>query len=93
MIWAQDMEVHPELPNPLILGWKRDGDKKLIPVLTESHVTQEAVKELLKCNCGVSKCTRRCKWKLSKLPCTDLELCKCEASEQCCNTNQPVTDI
>ena len=28
-IWAQDMEVHPELRNPLILGWKKDGDKKL----------------------------------------------------------------
>ena len=54
-LWAQDTVLHPTIPDPCTLGWARDNDK-LMPVLSEYQAAPEAAVELLKCNCGVSKC-------------------------------------
>ena len=53
-------------------------------ILTVSDVAPppEAVAELVKCNCAVSKCRVRYSCDIHIKTCT--ELCKCEAAEQTC---------
>jgi hypothetical protein len=70
----------------LKLGWANDDDGMLLPVLSEVQAAPEAVVELLRCNCTVSRCaSQRCTCKQNQLACT--ELCKCEASEECFNSS------
>ena len=58
-IRAHDKVLHPSVPDPCELGWvKQDGRYR--PILSVDPVAPEAVVELLKCNCGVSFCSRRC---------------------------------
>jgi hypothetical protein len=82
-LWAQDTVITPQIPDPGKLGWvKEEGG--FVPVLSEVQAAPEAVVELYRCYCGVSKCAGRCTCKTNNLECT--ELCSCEASEDCCNT-------
>lgn len=75
--------LEPRIPDLSKLGWTK-VDNKLFPTLSEVQAAPEAVVELLKCNCSVSFCSKRCNCRKNNIPCT--ELCKCEASEDCCNT-------
>ena len=71
-VWSQDTELHPKIPEPTQLGWSREGDK-LVPILTKIQLAPEAVTELLRCNCGVSKCSStRCTYRQHNLSCTEL---------------------
>ena len=83
-LWSQDIVLHPTIPDPCTLGWRRE-EECLMPVLSEEQAAPEAVVELLCCNCGASKCaSARCTCRRNHLQCT--ELCGCEANEECCNT-------
>jgi len=82
--------LHPQIPDPCTLGWTMD-DVGLLPVLSEAQAAPEAIVELLRCNCGVSRCAScRCTCRQNQLGCS--ELCKCEASEECCNSVTVVED-
>ena len=82
--------LDPQIPDPCKLGWvKEEGG--LVPVLSEVQAAPEAVVELFRCNCGVSKCAGRCTCKSHNLACT--ELCKCEANEECCNTHTVLDEV
>ena len=89
-LWAQDMILQPKIPDPCKLGWEKEGDG-YIPVLSDVQPAPTAVVELLRCNCGVSMCAGRCTCKKNHLACTDL--CKCEASEDCCNMHAVEEDV
>ena len=76
-IWNHDLVEDPPVPDPCKLGWSRAADGILVPVLSEVPTAPKSVVELVKCGCGSSICSRR--------SCT--EVCKCEAVENCVNTN------
>lgn len=84
-IWAQDKVLKPKFLDPCKLGWCKENDQ-LIPILSAVQAAPEAVVELLKCNCSVSKCSGRCTCKQNNLFCT--ELCLCEGDEGCYNINR-----
>ena len=86
-IWMQDVVAAPILLDPVSLGWKLLENGSLVPEISKVPPAPEAVVELVKCSCVVSKCSRSCSCKKKKeksnLPCT--ELCKCEGAESSCN--------
>lgn len=101
VVWEQDLELHPTVPDPLMLGWRRE-DNQLMSVVSKLSPAPEAVVELVRCNCGASnpsginKCiSAKCSCRTKDLACT--ELCRCEADmEMCHNMNSHVnieTDI
>ena len=89
-IWAQDKTAFLPALNAVGLGWQEGSDGKYIPVLSDLPPAPEAVVELVKCSCGVSKCSRKYSCKVNNLTCTDL--CKCEATEGTC-TNLHHTEV
>ena len=90
-IWCQDNVLHPKLPDQLKLGWAKDCDGHLNPILTDDPVPASSIAELVRCNCSTSNYAGRCKCKQNNLLCT--ELCECGADEDCCNINKTVTDV
>ena len=89
---AHDKVLHPSVSDPCELCWVKQGGRYQ-PNLSVDPVATEAVVELLKCNCGVSFCSRGCTCRQNNLPCTNV--CKCEASEHCMNTHthEQIEDI
>ena len=83
-IWNQDLMENPRMPDPFTLGWSPDSNGFPIPILSEAPIAPESVIELVRCGCGVSKCSNRCTCRLNNLNCT--EICKCGADEECLNT-------
>lgn len=92
-IWLQDIVVDPVFLDPLNFGWKLNDNLKMQPVLTSSEdiASTDTLAQLVKCNCGVSKCARRCTCKQNNYTCT--ELCKCASNEDCLNTHPIVEDM
>ncbi|KAG0722189.1 hypothetical protein GWK47_044959 [Chionoecetes opilio] len=95
-IWAQDLVEKPNIPDPLTLGWKKEGDR-LIPVLSSEAAAPDCVLELVKCGCGANnpaapmKCTKRCSCKKHNLACT--ELCQCGQEDGvCANRSSPLPE-
>lgn len=95
-IWAQDLEEKPVIPDPLTLGWKKEGSR-LVPVLSIEPAAPDCVLELVKCGCRGSnqstpiKCTRWCSCKKRNLSCT--ELCQCGGEEDACaNSSSPLPE-
>ena len=90
MIWNQDLVLEPLIPDPCKLGWHRDEDGSMMPILSEVQTAPASVVELVRCGCKISKCaTQRCTCRLNNLTCT--EMCLCEADEEC--NNAEYTDI
>ena len=83
-IWNQALVENPNIPDPFKLGWSCDADNIPIPVLSEMAIAPESVVELVRCGCGISKCSRRCSCRRHNLTCT--ESCACGADEECANT-------
>jgi len=90
-IWAKGLEEKPVTPDPLTLGWKKEGGR-LLPVLASESAAPDCVLELVKCACGATKpsalvkCTSRCSCKRHNLACT--ELCQCGGrGDVCANTS------
>ena len=46
-IWAQDLEEKPVTPEPLTLGWKKEGGR-MLPVLSSESAAPDCVLELVK---------------------------------------------
>ncbi|KAG0697860.1 hypothetical protein GWK47_026208 [Chionoecetes opilio] len=93
---AQDLVEKPNIPDPLTLGWKKEGDR-LIPVLSSEAAAPDCVLELVKCGCGANnpaapmKCTKRCSCKKHNLACT--ELCQCGQEDGvCANRSSPLPE-
>ena len=82
--YNQDLVQDPDVPDPFNLGWVRDPDNYPVPLLSDVAVAPESVVELVRCGCGVSKCSARCTCRQHNLTCT--ESCKCGAGEECTNT-------
>ena len=82
-IWLQDLVAESEILDPETLGWHRQDNGTYVPVVSKVPPAPEAVVELVKCTCWVSKCRQRCSCKTHNLTCT--ELCKCEGAEETCN--------
>jgi hypothetical protein len=77
--------------DPCKLIWTKE-DVGYMPVLSETQAAPEAVVELLKCSCGTSRCAGgRCTCRQNQLSCP--EMCKCEASDECYNTDEHNMDI
>ena len=89
-IWSQDIVQHPVIPDPLKMGWSCSVDGMYVPLLSEIPIAPESVIELVKCGCGISKCSRRCTCRENNSLCT--EVCKCGADEKCSNTNTNYID-
>ena len=92
IIWQQDLDVNPRMPDPLQYGWTTLNDK-LVPVLSQVPPAPESVSLLLRCKCGVGKtgektalCMKRCSCKKHDLVCT--ELCSCEGDTDICLNTQ-----
>ena len=82
-IWLQDLVARPILMDPVTLGWRQLQDIHYVPVVSKVPATPEAVVELVKCSCVISKYSGQCSCKAQKLACT--ELCKHEGAEDTCN--------
>ena len=61
------------------LGWYKDDDRIYILTVSEVSPAPEAVADLVKWSCAVSKCRVRYSCKAHIMTCK--ELCKCEAAE------------
>ena len=85
-IWHQDMVLNPTYLDPLTLGW-RNSDNKLLTVLSQVAPAPVSVLQLVRCNCGKSKCSRRCSCRGSNVVCT--ELCKCGGEDDSCTNIIP----
>ena len=83
-VCSQDLVVNPNIPDPFELGWSSDADNIPVPILSDIAIAPESVVELVRCGCGISKCSRRCSCRRHNLTCT--EACACGADEECINT-------
>ena len=70
VIWYNDIVANPEIPTPQDFGWTLvDGVFK--EVMTTLPPAPEAITELIKCGCKVTRCSRnQCKCKKNGLFCT-----------------------
>ena len=59
-------------------------DKTPVPILSDIAEAPESVMKLVRCGCGISKCSKRCSCRRHNLTCT--EACACGADEECTNT-------
>jgi hypothetical protein len=82
-VWVQDLRRKPNLLDPTTLGWSQEEDGSRLPIVSKVPPAPEAVVELVRCGCGVSKCSGTCSCKSNSLPCTDL--CGCRADDEKCN--------
>ena len=74
---------NPNIPDPFKLGWSCDADNIPMPILSEIAIDPESAVELVRCGCGISKCSR-CSCRRHNLAC--IEPCACEADEERANT-------
>jgi hypothetical protein len=82
-VWVQDLRRKPNLLDPTTLGWSQEEDGSRLPIVSKVPPAPEAVVELVRCGCGVSKCSGTCSCKSNSLPCTDL--CGYRADDEKCN--------
>ena len=82
-VWLQDLVARPIIQDPVTQGWQQLEDGHYVPVVSKVPAAPEAVVELVKCLCVVSKCSGRYSCKMHNLACT--ELCKCEGAENTCH--------
>ena len=61
-----------------------NADKIPVPILSDIAIAPVSVIELVRCGCGISKCSRICSCRRHNL--TRTEACACGADGKCTNT-------
>jgi len=88
MIWRNAHCATPELPSPVQMGWMKNTDSGLQPILMSLSPIPESCLEMISCACRKQCQTRRCKCRKSALRCTSMCTCQQQNDEQkhCMNT-------
>lgn len=75
-VWRHSLIAEPDVPSPLLCGWKKDGDL-LKPLLMNQDAVPANYLQLTSCGCSqAGQCrTRRCLCRKAGIPCT--AICKC----------------
>lgn len=87
-VWHQDLVLNPKQSDPCKYVWCGMSNGRLTAQLSEISAAPSAIVQLVKCGCGISRCTRKCSCKENDLSCTDL--CKCEGGDVCENSFLPI---
>jgi hypothetical protein len=64
LVWKQAHCSEPLFPDPVTMGWKRNDDIKLRPVLMIQDLIPKACCEMISCSCRIGCTTCRCSCKL-----------------------------
>ena len=86
----QMCSVNSPMLEPTTLGWSREANGELMPVLTRVSLAPQSVLRLVKCGCVKSSCSRRCSCREHNIQCT--ELCTCEADPDTCTNMDTIPD-
>jgi len=88
MIWRNARCATPELHSPVQMGWMKNIDSGLQPILMSLSPIPESCLEMISCACWKQCQTRRCKCRKSALRCTSMCPCQQQNDEQmhCMNT-------
>lgn len=86
LVWSQDNEAKPVIPNPVGHGWSIEAGV-LAPVMCEEPCAPEALLKLIKCSCMKNRCSPPCKCLANNMPCT--EMCVCNGDETICDNLYP----
>ena len=76
--------VNPNIPDPFKVGWLCNADKISVPILSDIAITPKSVAELVRCGCGISKCSKRCSCRKHNVTCTEARARG--ADKECTNT-------
>ena len=82
MVWRNAHCAVPELPAPVDMGWKHDGDSGLQPILMSLSPIPESCLEMISCSCQKQCTTHRCKCRKSGLRCTAMCACQQQKEDQ-----------
>ena len=75
LVWNSDTTAKPSIPSPEQYGWKLDDDT-WVPVKSLQLPAPLSVLQLIKCNCGKSRCrTTMCSCMKHEIRCS--EMCGC----------------
>ena len=75
---------------PTTLGWSREANCELMPVLTRVPLAPQSVLQLVKCGCVKHSCNRRCSCREHNVQC--IELCTCEAGPDTSTNMDTISD-
>ena len=77
-IWQQVLVAKPRKLEATALGWSRERNDELMPVLSRLPPAPESLVQLVKCSCGKGECRGRCTCRQNDIDCT--EFCVCEGN-------------
>ena len=71
-IWHQTLTPLQRCLEPTHLGWSREANGELKPILTRILLVPQCVSQFVKCGCRKSMCKGNCCCRINNVQCTEL---------------------